>query len=83
MHGTVVFPVAAWPGIWLWPCPLNCSSAAGVICKAIASSLEGSSPTAAENAAAAAAALCAVLPAGSHGLVTELVQKLQRGMASQ
>ncbi|KAL0024565.1 hypothetical protein WJX79_008006 [Trebouxia sp. C0005] len=51
--------------------------------RAVASSLDGTSPIAAENAAAAAAALCAVLPAGSHGLVTEVVQKLRRGTESQ
>ncbi len=51
--------------------------------RAIASCLDGTSPIAAENAAAAAAALCAVLPAGSHGLVTEVVQKLRRGTESQ
>ncbi|DBA89263.1 TPA: hypothetical protein ACH3X1_016403 [Trebouxia sp. C0004] len=51
--------------------------------RAVASSLDATSPIAAENAAAAAAALCAVLPAGSHGLVTEVVQKLRRGVESQ
>ena len=50
---------------------------------AVAEALEGSSPTAAENAATAAAALCQVLPAGSHDLVSEVVQKLRRGSESQ
>ena len=53
------------------------------IWRAIALALESSSPTAAENAAAAAAALCQVLPAGSHDLVSEIVWKLQEGLVSQ
>ena len=51
--------------------------------RAVVEALEGNSPTAAENAATAAAALCQVLPAGSHDLVSEVVQKLQRGSESQ
>ena len=50
---------------------------------AIKGTLDSSSPVAAENAAVAAAALAGVLPAGSHGIVTEVVQKLRRGLDSR
>ncbi|KAL0048382.1 hypothetical protein WJX82_001959 [Trebouxia sp. C0006] len=53
------------------------------IWRIVTSSLDGTSPIAAESAAAAAAALCAMLPAGSHGLVTEVVHTLRRGTQSQ
>lgn len=56
---------------------------ADVVWRAVAGHMGDSNPAAAENAALAAAALCSVLPAGSHALVTEAVQKLQDSMTSQ
>ena len=50
---------------------------------AIRGAIDSSSPGAAENAAVAAAALAGVLPPGSHGLVTDVVQKLRAGMGSR
>ena len=49
----------------------------------IAGAIDGSSPVAAESAAMASAALCSVMPASSHAIVTEVVQKLRRGMDCQ
>lgn len=49
----------------------------------IKGAIDSSSPGAAENAAVAAAALAGVLPPGSHGLVTDVVQKLRAGMDSR
>ncbi|KAL3139450.1 hypothetical protein ABBQ38_003780 [Trebouxia sp. C0009 RCD-2024] len=49
----------------------------------IKGAIDSSSPGAAENAAVAAAALAGVLPPGSHGLVTDVVQKLRAGMGSR
>ena len=59
---------------------LSCADSRWV---AIKGAFDSSSPAAAENAAVAAAALAAVLPPGSHAIVTEVVQKLRTGMNSR